>query len=66
MASVDRDILTIVEPTIKVDEIFVEADSTTGDKDAEEGKSPENPDPVVQQESMEGGVFPMIQIVSCQ
>ena len=64
MASVDRDILTIVEPTIKVDEIFVEADSTTGDKDAEDGKSPENPEPVVQQESMEGGVYPVIQIGS--
>lgn len=64
MPSVDRDILTIVEPTIQVDELFVEADPTTGDKDAEDDKDPNNPDALVQQETMEGGLTPVVQIGS--
>ena len=61
MATVDRDILTIVEPTIPLDEVFVE------DQDSEEAKKEEstkNPEPPVKQQGMEGGIYPMIQIGS--
>ncbi len=61
MATVDRDILTIVEPTIVLDEVFVE------DQDSEEAKKnevPDNPEPPVKQQGMEGGIYPMIQIGS--
>lgn len=61
MATIDRDILTIVEPTIPLDELFVE------DQDSEEAKKEtlvENPDPPVKQQSMEGGVVPVVQIGS--
>ena len=61
MATVDRDILTIVEPTIPLDEVFVE------DQDSEEAKKKEdtkNPEPPVKQQGMEGGIYPMIQIGS--
>ena len=61
MATIDRDILTIVEPTIVLDECFVE------DAQSEEAKKEEetaNTVDVVNQDSLEGGVYPMIQIKS--
>ena len=61
MATVDRDILTIVEPTIEVDEVFVEDEES---EEAEQESSPENNNQTMSQQSYEGGVYPMVQIGS--
>ena len=61
MATVDRDILTIVEPTIEVDEVFVEDEES---EEAEKESSPENNNQTMSQQSYEGGVYPMVQIGS--
>jgi hypothetical protein len=61
MATIDRDILTIVEPTILVDEVFIEAEDG---EEAEKETNVNNNAQTVQQTSMEGGVFPMLQIGS--
>jgi len=59
MAAVDRDILTIVEPTIELDQVFVE---DTQSVDAQKEDSTANPDPTANQQTVEGGLYPMVQI----
>jgi len=61
MATIDRDILTIVEPTISVDEVFVEAESG---EEAEKETDAKNNSQTVEQSSVEGGIYPMLQIGS--
>lgn len=61
MATIDRDILTITEPTIALDEVFVEAEDGP---EAEEERDPENKQQTVKQTEVEGGVYPMVQISS--
>jgi hypothetical protein len=61
MATIDRDILTIVEPTIEVDMVFVEDEES---QDAKKESSPENQNQTMSQQSYEGGVYPMVQIGS--
>ena len=61
MATIDRDILTIVEPTIKVDEVFVEAEDGP---EAESERLQENKSQTTQQAAAEGGIYPMLQIGS--
>jgi hypothetical protein len=61
MATVDRDILTIVEPTIKVDEIFIEDEQS---EDAKKETAVENQNQTINQQSYEGGIYPMVQIGS--
>ena len=61
MATVDRDILTIVEPTIVLDECFIEDGES---EEAEKEELVENQTDVVNQQSLEGGVYPMVQIKS--
>ena len=59
MATVDRDILTITEPTLLLDEVGVEDEQSV---DAQQKSSPENNNQTMQQQSIEGGLFPMVQI----
>jgi hypothetical protein len=61
MATIDRDILTIVEPTIQLDEVFVEDGQS---EEAEKETLAANPTPPIKQQSTEGGIYPMIQIGS--
>ena len=62
MATIDRDILTIVEPTITVDQVFQEAEQG---EEAENAKIPENQNKdVIKADSATGGVYPLIQISS--
>ena len=61
MATIDRDILTIVEPTIKVDEVFIEAEDGP---EAEEERDPKNKSQTTQQAEVEGAVYPMLQVGS--
>lgn len=61
MALIDRDILTITEPTIKLDEIFIE---DMDSDDAQKESSTKNPTPPIKQQVFEGGIVPVIQIGS--
>ena len=61
MATIDRDILTIVEPTIKVDEVFVEAEDGP---EAEKERDEENKNQTTEQAAVEGGLYPMMQVGS--
>ena len=61
MATIDRDILTIVEPTIVVDEIFIEDEDS---EEAREESAVENTAQTIKQAELEGGVYPMLQVGS--
>jgi len=54
MATVDRDILTIVEPTIKVDEVFIEDEQS---EEAKKESAVENQNQTMNQQSYEGGIY---------